>query len=294
MTLRSAERMFPSVVAFVVTLTIPIAPVFAEDCGFLLSAGQAPPALGDRQLYYHVPGAPGWAKMDHWTADFNGRNVTFAYVVVENFAKARAGVLVIKSGRLRQMNEPAVRRPNGRVQLVRLPNTFNNGACAPVPDFGEKDISAKSYDGYHDQGLNVPDIKTINAFHFQYASRRGGCRRTNDAAADSLAPPDLRSNRSQFSFDPDVVAHGTYSQVMAWFRPTRAYAGSEYLANQRVEMKQYRTVPAQPVCVTFTLAVRGSASFLRINDLEALSQNGLRLRYIRSGEQQWSLSRSGM
>src|SRR5262249_28094871 len=108
-------------------------------------------------------------------------------------------------------------------------------------------------------------------------------------AADSILPLDLRSNLSQFSFDPDVVAgRGTYGQIFAWFGINRAYASSENLTSQRVEMRQYRTVPGQPVCVRFALPVRGPSSFLRLNDLEALSQSGL--RYVRSDEQEWSLS----
>lgn len=97
-----------------------------------------------------------------------------------------------------------------------------------------------------------------------------------------LIPPDLRT------FDPDVVARGTYSQIFAWFRINRAYAGSENLTIQRVEMKRRRTVRGQPDRVRFTLPVRGPSTFLRNNDLEALSQSGL--RYVRSDEQEWSLS----
>ncbi len=268
--------------------TFLVAQAFAEDCGFLLSSSKSPPPLGDRQLYYRAPGNPGWSVMDFSGADFTGQSVKFAYVIMEHFSEARAGVLVMKSGRLRQMNEPPVRPSAKRVQLVRLPQRFNNGACAPVPPFGERDVSAQSYDDYHDRGLNVPDIKTINAFHFQYASRHGNCRWTNDAAADSISPWDPRSNLGQFSFDQHVVANGTYSQALAWFRPRSAYASSDGLANQRVEMKQYRSVPNQAVCVRFNLAVAGPASFLRIDDLESLSPGDL--RYVRSDEQEWRLS----
>jgi hypothetical protein len=285
--MHGSAKMFQSAVAFLSMLGMFIVQAFAEDC-FLLSTDQKRLELGDRQLYYQRPGGSGWVKMDVSGLDFSGQNIRFAYVILENFADARAGVLVIKSGRLRQMQETPAPRSVRRVQLVRLPDKLNNGTCGPIPDFGAKEVSAKSYDDYHDQGLNVPEIKTLRAFHFQYASRRAGCRRTNDDAVDSILPPDLRSNLSQFSFDRDVVARGTYSQVLAWFRINRAYASSENLANQRVEMKQYRTVAGQPVCVRFDLPVRGPASFLRLNDLESLSQSGL--RYIRSDEQEWSLS----
>jgi hypothetical protein len=288
--MRSSVKRFQSAVAVSLIFTISIAQALAEDCSFLLSSST--PALADRGLYYHLHGSAGWAKMDISAPDFSGQTVRFAYLVLENFTEPRAGVLIFKSGRLRQMDEPPVSRRTNRVQLVRLPDNFDNGACAPVPAFGEKgekDISAKSYDDYHDQGLNVPEIKTINAFHFQYASRRGRCRRTDDDAVDSVWPSDPRSNLSQFSFDQNVVAHGTYSQVLAWFKPAQALASSENLANQRVEMKQYRTVPGRPVCVRFALTVNGRSSFLRINDLEALTQNNS--RYVRSDEQEWSLSR---
>jgi hypothetical protein len=244
----------------------------------------------DRQLYYHVPGIPGWAKLDSLGRDFIGLNINLAYVILEDSAEPRGGVLVIKSGRYHEPNRFSINRLPDRVHLVRMPDKFDNGVCGTVPVFDEQDISTKSYNDYHDQGLNVPDIKTINAFHLHYAARRNRCRSTNDRTADTAL--DLRSNLSQFSFDPHVVAHGSPTgiiQVLSWLGITRAYANTQTLEGQRVEMKQYRSSPGKPICVRFNLTIAGPSSFLRVNDLESLSQSGL--SYIRSDEQEWSMSR---
>src|SRR5262249_46257011 len=128
----------------------------------------------------------------------------------------------------------------------------------------------------------------LHAFHFRYAARKAACRATDDSAQDSIVPWDARSNRSQFSFDPAVVSGGTYSQAIAWIGVTRTYAGSERLADPRVEIKQYRVDASFPTCVRFRLSGLGRGSFLRINDLEGLVANGL--RYERANENEWSLA----
>ena len=286
--MHSLEQILRRAVACSLACTILITPAFGQDC-VLLSSNKTPLVLGDRQLYYRQPGSDVWANMNDAVPNFSGQNINFAYVIVENFDQSRAGVLVVKSGRIRQIGEPQISSSVKQVHLVRLDRRrpFDNRPCALVPAFGRKDVSAQSYDDYHDRGLTVPDIKTIEAFHFEYVARHGGCHSTNNASIDS--PWDPRSNRGQFSFDPNIVGRTTYSQVAGWFSPNRAYASSDNLAEQSVEMKQYRSVVARPVCVRFNVSVPGSASFLRINDLESLSQNGL--RYVRSDEQTWSLSR---
>ncbi|NVO15762.1 MAG: hypothetical protein HXX10_17150 [Rhodoplanes sp.] len=256
-------------------------PGHAEDCGRLGGAGGP---LTDRSLYVRASGN-GWAKLDWSRPDLANRKVEFAYVIVESFAEARSGVLVIKSGRVGGNGEPATRW-SGRVKLVRVAQTFDNGRCGTVAPFGG-DVPTRSYDDYHDHGLRVKETDKLDAFHFRYAARRSGCRRTNDNAPDSYVAVDMRSNLGQFSFDPAVVSGGTYSQALDWFRPSPAYASSAGLAEQRVETKQYRTVTSQPVCVFFSLDVGGSGSFLRINDLEALVSGGR--RFTRADELRWPL-----
>jgi hypothetical protein len=258
----------------------------AGDCAFL---NRDPLSLRDRQLFFQVKGDSAWTSLDDAAVDLGNQNVSYAYVIRESLDPTRNGVVVLKSGRTRNLDEPQQSRQSKNVVLVRRADAADNKRCGPVSDFGEQLVSAKSYDDYHDEGLKGSQIKTMRAFHIKYAARADRCRRTDDNGPDSLLPPDLRSNRGQFSFDPEVVAHGTYSQVLAWTGVSRASASSENLADQRVEIKQYEVSVNAPTCVRFTLPVQGRSSFLKINDLEALTQGGL--NYMRSDERNWSLSR---
>lgn len=282
---RALRRKLNCAMALSLTCSVAAGPTFAADCGFLSGF-----TLKDRELYYQTPGTSRWAKMDAFGTDFHNQKITFAYVILEDFAEARDGVLIIKSGRIRQMGEPPLRQSS--IKLVRVDERFPNRDCGTPAPFGKRGrgrVSARSYDDYHDRGLNVggQDQATLNSFHFRYAARRG-CRLTNDPTPDSYAVLDFRSNLSQFSFDPDVVRRGTYSQVIALFGIGTASAASDGLTDRRVETKQYHSLPHKPVCVVFKLAVGGAASFLRINDLEALKEWGN--RYIRADEQSWALS----
>jgi hypothetical protein len=63
------------------------------------------------------------------------------------------------------------------------------------------------------------------------------------------------------------------------------------LVSQRVEMAQYRAHPHEPTCVQFQLAIPKAGAFVRINDLEALSSDNLGLRFFRSDEKEWMLTR---
>lgn len=283
--MRALRKKFDVAVALSLTFSMAISHAFAGDCNFLRGSA----TLSDRELFYQIPGTSRWTKMDDLGAAFRNQSVKFAYVIVEDFAEARDGVLIIKSGRTRQANEPPLNRPTKSVKLVRVNEGFPNRGCGQPAPFGERRVSAQSYDAYHDRGLKVngQDQTTLDSFHFKYAARRG-CRMTNDPTADSYAVLDFRSNRSQFSFDPNVVREGTYSQVIAFFGVNTASAASETLANQRVETKQYHSLSHTPVCVVFNLTVSGAANFLRINDLEALKQWGN--RYIRADEKSWALS----
>jgi hypothetical protein len=257
----------------------------AEDCSFLK---RDPLDLRDRQVFFQIKGTPAWTSLDDSSVDLANLSVSFAYVIRETIDPARSGVVILKSGRTPRLDEPQVSRQSKQVLLVRHAEPFDNGTCGLVSEFGERPISAKSYDDYHDEGLSVPEMKAIRAFHFRYAARDDRCRRTDSSSPDSLVPPDLRSNRAQFSFNPDVVSQGTYSQVLSWAGVTKVYASSEGLADQRVEMKQYRVAANSPTCVRFSLPIQGRSSFLKINDLEALVPGTL--RYFRSDEKKWNLS----
>jgi hypothetical protein len=258
----------------------------SADCSFL---NRDPLTLRDRQLFFQAKGTAGWTSLDDTTIDLANQNVTYAYVIRETVDPSRNGVVVLKSGRMRGPDEPQHSRQSKTVMLVRHADAADNKKCGMVSDFGERQVAAKSYDDFHDQGLKVPESATLHAFHIKYAARNNRCRRSDDNGPDSLLPPDLRSNRGQFSFDPDVVSRGTYSQVLAWAGVSQASASSENLADQRVEIRQYEVSVNVPTCVRFTLPPQGRASFLRINDLEALAQNGL--NYVRSDEKHWPLWR---
>jgi hypothetical protein len=260
--------------------------VAAEDCSFLR---RDPLDLRDRQVFFQIKGDTAWAPLDGTSADLANQNVTYAYVIRETIDPARNGILVVKSARVRQLDES--RRPTKNDMLVRHVDGSDNKSCGVISEFGEQSVPAKSYDDFHDLGLAVPEIKTIRSFHIKYAARLNHCRRTDDNGPDSVVPRDPRSNRGQFSFNPDVVSRETYSQVLALAGATTAYASSENLDDQRVEIKQYQVSANFPTCVRFTPPAQGRSSFLKINDLEALTQVSPGSGYVRADEKGWALSR---
>jgi hypothetical protein len=257
----------------------------ADDCRFLK---RDPLELRDRQVFFRAKLADPWMPLDGTQPNLANQSVEFAYVIRESLDPARSGVVILKSARAHQLDEPVIDRARRHVHLVRRAEPFDNGSCGMVADFGERDVSAESYDRYHDQGRRVAESGVLRAFHFRYVARKAACRSTDDGTQDSIVPWDPRSNRSQFSFDPAVVSGGTYSQALAWIGVGTSYAGSENLADQRVELKQYRVDAALPTCVRFHLSSLGRGSFLRINDLEGLVASGL--NYTRASESEWRLS----
>jgi hypothetical protein len=237
-----------------------------------------------------------WQSLDETSIALGNQTVSFAYVIQEKLDRKRSGVVIVKSGRNRVPGEPVSDAPKV-VELVRDKpdknedgSEFDNGICGSIAEFGSRKISATSYDRYHDLGSDVPEIELLKRFHYQYRGRRDRCRYTNDPYPDSKAPRVDRSNRGQFSFNPRIVGVATDSQIAAFVSPDSAYAGSsEGLAKQRVEIKAYRAKAGLPSCVVFSLNVPASTAFIRINDLEGLTQRDL--DFIRSNEKVWSLPR---
>ncbi|MBX9646718.1 MAG: hypothetical protein K2X57_06660 [Xanthobacteraceae bacterium] len=255
----------------------------ADDCRAVRAALEPGRDVGDRELFYRTSGTAAWTSLEEGSvSDLRGKAVDFAYVIWDRSAVPRSGVVLIKTARL-----PATRAEMAS-PTVSLARTPGGDSCAPAQAFKETPISARSYDDYHELGLRVPEKQTLQSYHVTYRARGSHCRRTNDDAFDSIVPWDKRSNVSQFSFDPDVVANGTRSQFAQWFMPTAAYAQTRGLASQRVDMRHYKSDDDQPVCIRFTLSVTGPGSFVRVNDLEAGSSQGL--RFSRAGEQVWQLS----
>lgn len=226
-------------------------------------------------------------------ANLQNQQTRFAYVVEETFDQGRSGVVVFKTGRTRQLDEP---EGNGRkrVTLVRSQQQlddgrrFDNGRCGEPKPFGERTVAAKDYDTFHDTGRSVGEQKTLNDFHFVYRARRDTCRLTAGNDQDSIAPWDPRSNRGQFSFDPAVVDGGTYYQALVLLRVSSAMASTQRLERPRVETRQYTTARGYPTCVLFDHRVEGRAAFLRVNDLESVGPS--RGRFLRSAERRFWLS----
>jgi hypothetical protein len=262
----------------VAAIVFNIGTVRAEDCSFL---NLDPLTLMDRQTYFQEKKGSPWTLLSAPIESFGTRQTNFAYVFREQFREGHSGVIVIKSARNRQLNERQRSLQEKPVHLVRQADNY----CGNQVFFGEGQISAKSYDDYHDQGIRGPEFSTIKSFHVRYVARGGGCKKTNESGPDSLIDP--RSNRGQFSFDPRVVSQQTYSQVLAQTGIGTAYASSENLEDQRVEIMQYKTIPNMPSCVRFNLPIQKRTSFLRINDLEAVSLK--ESMFVRSDEKEWQL-----
>ena len=169
----------------------------AGDCTFL---NKDPMKLRDGELLYLAPGGTEWDEVKPSSKAISGQTVDFAYVIQEKINQSRAGVAIVKSGRLRQQNENDL--VDQHVDLVRNTQDSDPEICKPVPPSMSASVSSRSYDDYHDRGLGVADQATLNTFHYEYADRYGSCKKTN------LVRPDARSRRTnlgQFSFDADVV-----------------------------------------------------------------------------------------
>src|SRR5262249_40487830 len=109
------------------------------------------------------------------------------------------------------------------------------------------------------------DEARIRSFHFEYqsAANQGHCTGTDDATTDSFWRG--ASNRSQFSYNQDVVRDGLYSPwTVYWGRPTSSFQGA---ADNRTQMIKYATVK-QVACVPFYIHVSADDYSFRINDLE--------------------------
>lgn len=257
--------------------------LYAASCDALSGVTAKP---YDGQLFYRAEGASGWTKMPDTGVSLGNIKTEFIYVVDETIEDYRSGVVILKTGRTRQPGEEQPDPHAKSVRLVRHSQQFDNTPCGIVSDFGKGRVSPTSYDDYHDVGKSTVDDATLDRFHFKYVARRKGCRATNSALGDTLSPY-ARTNRGQFSFDPDVVDRGTYFQLFVWTHVTTASASSEKIANQRVEIRQYHVVRGTPECIDFKYRVPAVSAFLRINDLEALTDLS---PHQRAPEHRWPLS----
>jgi hypothetical protein len=237
--------------------------------------------LNDRDLFYRLSGTIGpWSRADNSPLALTGRPLDLAYVSKEFFGSKHSGVLVIKSGRYITAEDPRQGLKEKQIRLERERALY----CDEFSGYSGK-VSAQTYDEYHDQGKNsdLDELKQLQSFHVKYRGR-GSCKVTDEHAADAKS---LRNNRGQFSFDPEVVSTGTYSQLFALIGATTASATSEKYLDQRVEIKKYDTIARMANCVMMQLPPLKRGAFVRINDLEGLNPNDLTLR---GDEKEWQLA----
>jgi hypothetical protein len=263
------EILFSSVIcslslpAYAAGANCPVFPVGAEP--------------SDGQLFYRDGRSLAELKLSDQIADRTPNPVQFYYVLREASDEGRAGFVVIKSGRKLGSDETGEALQSKLVHLKRSKKSIANNYPCDVPSaFDETSVAAESYDNYHDYAYDPRnkeeyegDFHTLSKFHVRrYLGRNKACKNTDSSLWDGLLRLDFRSNRSQFSFDPIVVAFGIHSQAWKAIRQTVG-GGSTGLADQRVRMKQYQTDDSKITCIPFTLNVRGRDFFLRINDLES-------------------------
>lgn len=251
---------------------------------------QLPDSISDGQLYLYSAKEKSWALVPANT-NLNlsiGPQAKFTYVAREFWTSERAGAVVVKSGRTRQLTEPD-RSAERKVKLFREEDSsLSNKRCGAIPAYDRGAVSSENYDAYHDKGEKVSERDKLDAFHIRYAARGANCKDSNSKSPDSVFGGDRRSNRAQFSFDPAVVSTGMYNQVFLAFNVTSAYASSSNLMDQRVEIKRYVIQDKKPVCIAIGVQVTGPALFLRISDLESVQWSGLSVA--RSPEQSWQLT----
>jgi hypothetical protein len=147
-------RFSGAAISIVCTLIVTTAGL-AGDCSFL---GIDPLKLRDTQLLYLPPGGKEWIGVDASSTALGNQTLSFVYVIQEKIDQSRAGVAIVKSGRVRQLNEPAL-DPGRRIQLVRNTEDADKAICSPVPASTSSSVPTKSYDAYHDHGLRVDDLQ---------------------------------------------------------------------------------------------------------------------------------------
>ncbi len=273
------NRLFGIGLFLALGLVSDVSPLTAQpSCGRL---GLPLSELYDGQLFYSPSGDGKWISFASFSNITSPRRMSFVYIVREAFLPQRSGVIVIKSQKI--ISDP---RENGgtsqTVKLVRRDPALSKGnRCSSNSNFGEHGqfVTSQAYDDYHDYGFQkLNELKTLKNFHTKYPLSGERCKASDDTSWDNLF--DWRSNRSQFSFDPNVVAHGMFSQLSSLL-VGKGVAASARLANQRVAIKSYVTED-HLACVQFSVSVSGPDHILRINDLEA------RVLGIRPIERVWS------
>jgi hypothetical protein len=234
------------------------ATVAIADCSDIPQAS----SQEDRTLLWLKDGS--WHPVRQLNADLAAgeiRTITFAYIIQdEKDAPTRRGIVVVKSGsRLRARSVEGA----NKVVLYR-PRIADRCRNKPFPEMNGK-VEVHNYDSYHDSNIKTNEYKTLREFHVRYDSRRG-CKWSDDNSSDEVSWRS-RSNRSQFSFDPDVVANGQHSFVSTLFGARKSFAG-EMIRPRKAEIRKYQVNEEGTACVRFSVKIEPGA-FVRVNDLES-------------------------
>lgn len=245
----------------------------------------------EQELFYRTADGK-WDRVPAEGLDLSTPTARLIYVVREFRLEApRPGVVVIKTGRQIKAGE-ADPTPDGKPVRLNRPQQDALAGCGKPGEFNGR-VSAQEYDRFHDYGYQASankDGDALRDFHTSYAGRSRKCDATTDATAfDAPLFLDWRNNRSQFSFDREVVKGGPHSQIAAGLSISRAAAvGSVGLADQRVSIVAYKTNGLSIACIPVTVPLTGTRFFVRFNDLEG-AKNQRRL--IRADELERQLRR---
>ena len=232
--------------------------VAADSCSFL---GLDPKSIDDGALF--LQSADGWHEVEGSEA-LNPSIESFAYAIRP--VVPRQGAILIKSGTIRDSESSA---RGERIQLFRSSQPL--APCGGISTPTDTAVSWRSYTEFHDFGRepDSSDTKAIYDFHIRYLRSGSQCVSTADSTTEGILSFDGRSNRSQFSFDPSVVAKGQYSQISSTLFLTKALAGFANFTNPRVEISGYDAKKEAVTCVRFKIPSAGTQTFIRIVDLEA-------------------------
>lgn len=234
----------------------------------------------------------------------NVRTSVTLFYIINAGGFDRSGVIVIKSARYGLARGDDV-PDSGRVRLERHEP---GGRCDPRKStYPGGSVSTQAYHEYHDLGQDKGGdlsahggtaLNALKAFHISYETQPGdnndnrtGCRQTDSKLAPN-GDYEARSNRSQFSFDTNIVDSGFSPAAYNISRNfvvsvrelvfTPAQAAPEQLRERYVEIKSYRTTSGM-ACLPFTLELRAPMQMLRVNDIEGRDLIGARLQEFRAG-----------
>jgi hypothetical protein len=269
-------------IALATLATVPLACVSAFATPVCPFDGSA---LAGGQVYY-VDGKQVVALSATTLLEGGERKRFDLYYVVRSGATDRSGLIVVKSARF----GTALADDDPKSDSVSLRRLEASRQCDPDKGSFRGSVSNGAYGEYHDYGQDngnylrageggVTAKQKLQKFHTKYVAGFDRACRSSDAKTRNDGSYEARSNRSQFSFDTDIVDHGfnpaiynvasqTFTAGWQFLFPTAYAEPQTKLRERRVEIKRYRTANGH-ACVPFSIEVRGPVQVLRVNDLEA-------------------------